>query len=417
MAKTLLEHAANPETRDRMKRTALSYAGQSLDSGLISLLVWYGAKVDQKDGSGRTAFSWVASSEQYTESDVSFDSWSLTAAQFSNTNKTQQILGELKRRGANIYEPDDDGRTTLSWAAEKGLQLMVEFICKSSAEDWKSHDILRPDKYGRSPLSYAAEKQRGNIILLLANGRKFSNDFDSHYRTPLNWLHLDDRDTNGYKKQSAEGDAVGILLGYLGLGEGGEMVKLETFHHPKPRPDAEILNRSVKSRKTLLSYAVLNDDNCSDIPNDDDKKTALMLALDRASSDEQVEVLKALVSLADPENALRCALETGLCDLFATVLCWLKPDNEHSALARMGLESIFRHAAPGAAVPFLETIFTQLKPVPEINKKLTSGRMPLEQARDSDQNTEQLVRLLLKHGADPGIWTQSSDWERCAQDG
>jgi ankyrin repeat protein len=419
ISKKLLLHAADAETRDDKGRTALGYAAQLLQPDLVSWLVKNGAQVDRKDGSGRTAFSWVASC--VVSSKHVGGSTTLLGSSHLHTTGTRN---RLKKCGANLYKPDNDGRTPLSWAAGEGLLDMVEFICLlyDESDDRDKHDALEPDNNGRSPLSFATEMQRGSVISFLISRKIFHEDYDRLNQTPLHWLHRTPRhDQGGYLKQEPEDKKISDLLNYLGFGPRGAL-----YDPDEPEADPNILSQSVKDGKTLLSYALWNDDYglvetlCarveglrSDVPNEDRTPNALMIALEKAKSGVEDQALRKLVSLADCENALQDVLKLGQVDLLAKLLRCLRQDTKHySTLTRTVLEAFFNHAAPDSAVPLLGAIFKELKPGPDLNETLSSGRMPLEEARDRDRNAEQLVALLLEQGANPGIWTRIEEWDR-----
>ncbi|KAL3440400.1 hypothetical protein BJX65DRAFT_314820 [Aspergillus insuetus] len=391
ISKDLLLHAADPQTSDSKGRTALGYAAQYLEPDLISLLVKIGVPVNQKDASGR-------------------DGGLLGVMGFGTLLPT--------RRPLRNYDTGE------------GLLDMVKFIydINGNGEKRKRHDVdvLAPDKNGRSPLSHAAEMQRDHIIVFLVECRDFHKDSDNEYRTPLHWLHRTDRHDNGrYKKQPLQNNLSGLLLEYFGFGNGCTFSKIPRFVDPEVAADTELMNRSVRNGKTLLSYAVLNDDDVlikllcgevsglrSDIPNEDDNETALMLALERASIFQSSVVLNKLVPRSDRDDALQRVIQFGRSDSLAKLLYWLKQGSKGlDTLNHTALETFFEHAPSDAAVALLGMMGKQLNLRPEINKKLASGRLPLEEARDRDRNSEELVQLLLENGADPKFWTQRADWD------
>jgi hypothetical protein len=79
-----------------------------------------------------------------------------------------------------IAKGDEDGRTPLSLAAEKGYEAVVQLILETSRANVDS-----PDTFNRTPLSLAAERgYEGVVKLLLETGRADVNSFNSIRRTP-----------------------------------------------------------------------------------------------------------------------------------------------------------------------------------------------------------------------------------------
>jgi hypothetical protein len=218
-------------------------------------------------------------------------------------------------------------------------------------------------------------------------------------------------------RQDPQDNKISDLLDYLRFDQ-----RKRLYDPDEPDADPNIFSQSAKDGKTLLSYALWNDDYglvktlCarveglrSDVPNEDRTPNALMIALGKAKCGVEDQALQKLVSLADCENALQDVLKLGHVDLLAKLLHCLKQEKKHIGSSnRTVLEAFFNHAAPDFAVPLLGAIFKELKPGPELNETLSSGRMPLEEARDRDRNAEQLV----EQGANPGIWTRVEDWDR-----
>ena len=61
--------------------------------------------------------------------------------------------------------PDDNSRTLLSWAAEKGHEAVVQLLLESKV------DVNAKDMYGRTPLLCAAKKGHKAIVQLLLKSK------------------------------------------------------------------------------------------------------------------------------------------------------------------------------------------------------------------------------------------------------
>ncbi|KFY83553.1 hypothetical protein V498_07984, partial [Pseudogymnoascus sp. VKM F-4517 (FW-2822)] len=64
-------------------------------------------------------------------------------------NKHEAVEQLLLKKGAKLECKDKDGRTTLSYAAEKGHEAVVRLLLEKGAE------LESKDKVGRTPISYA----------------------------------------------------------------------------------------------------------------------------------------------------------------------------------------------------------------------------------------------------------------------
>ena len=67
----------------------------------------------------------------------------------------------LLKNSHDLDSKDSDGRTPLSWAAEKGHEAVVKLLLEKGAE------LETKDKYGRTPLSWAAQNGREDVVKLL----------------------------------------------------------------------------------------------------------------------------------------------------------------------------------------------------------------------------------------------------------
>jgi ankyrin repeat protein len=67
----------------------------------------------------------------------------------------------LLKKGAKVDSEDEDRRTPLSWAAERGHEAVVQLLLEEGADDESK------DKNGRTPLSWATEERHKPVMKLL----------------------------------------------------------------------------------------------------------------------------------------------------------------------------------------------------------------------------------------------------------
>jgi hypothetical protein len=136
-------------------------------------------------------------------------------------------------------------------------------------------------------------------------------------------------------RQDPQDNKISDLLDYLGFDQ-----RKRLYDPDEPDADPNIFSQSARDGKTLLSYALWNDDYglvktlCarveglrSDVPNEDRTPNALMIALGKAKCGVEDQALQKLVSLADCENALQDVLKLRHVDLLAKLLHCLKKRN------------------------------------------------------------------------------------------
>jgi ankyrin repeat protein len=141
----------------------LQAAVRGNDSNAIGQLIKDGEDINGKDNNGRTALSWAA--EKGNE-------WAV------------EML--LRKDGIDVNSKDNNGRTALLWAIAKGNQRAIEMLLKKD-----NIDVNSADKNGRTALSWAAEKGNKWVVgQLLKNDRANLNCTDNNGRTPL-WCALE----------------------------------------------------------------------------------------------------------------------------------------------------------------------------------------------------------------------------------
>ncbi|KAJ6028685.1 hypothetical protein N7540_004261, partial [Penicillium herquei] len=180
---------------DYIGRTPLSYAAEAGQEAVVELLLMRDERgVNFKDDYGRTPLSIAAkrghesvvrlllkmdgvdinSKDEHGRVPLSY------AAQGRHESAVRLLL---KAHGVDINSKGNNGRTPLSYAAETGQEVIVELLLKASEEnaDIKAYN-------GRTPLSYAAEAGQETVVrILLTMGGVEVNSKDNRGSTPLSY--------------------------------------------------------------------------------------------------------------------------------------------------------------------------------------------------------------------------------------
>ena len=113
--------------------------------------------LDSKDNNGRTPLSWAAEKGHET------------------------VVKQLLEKGAKLESKDNNGRTPLLLAAENGHGTVAKQLLKKGAK------LESEDNNGWTPLSTAAMKGHEAVVeLLLEKGAELESK-DNHDNTPLSW--------------------------------------------------------------------------------------------------------------------------------------------------------------------------------------------------------------------------------------
>jgi len=146
------------------------------------------AKVDadSKDNEGRTPLSYAAMNGHEGAVKLLLDTDKVEVGSKDNSAqmRPEQNVGLLLNTLLDIGEVEADskyneGRTPLSYAAERGHEAVVKLLVEAQAE------VDTKDNSGRTPLSYAAERGHGAVVKLLLGSDKVEADLKDNGRTPV----------------------------------------------------------------------------------------------------------------------------------------------------------------------------------------------------------------------------------------
>lgn len=132
----LLENGADPNRREQHGRTALHIAVKHKYSGIVAMLLDYGANVDAR------VHSWTPL---------------LLAAKYC----WFKIPDYLLRKGADVNAADYHGRTALHWAAHHGDKRLAQLLLERGA------DMNAKDRWGKTALQWAVANREADVAHLL----------------------------------------------------------------------------------------------------------------------------------------------------------------------------------------------------------------------------------------------------------
>ena len=212
-ARMLLERGADTDAADEDGRTPLHYAAERRHAFIARMLLNEGADTDAADEDGRTPLheaaenghAFIALMLLGAEADP-FSAWlpelSAIAADELMRLGAEAELPELDEGAVPMsaseaaiartlleirddpYAPDEDGRTPLSYAAERRHAFIARMLLGVRE---KGADPDAPDEDGRTPLSYAAESGHAFIARMLLEAEADPDAPDEDGRTPRDW--------------------------------------------------------------------------------------------------------------------------------------------------------------------------------------------------------------------------------------
>ena len=219
IVKLLLETGkVDVDWKDKDGRTPLSWAAENGREAIVKLLLETGkVAVDSKDKDGRTPLLWAKEGMRWfpgqSQGNHALQDYQMQLMLLEQQNKKRLLMARQEQDNmveldsisyeavvkllldtgeVDVNWKDKDGRTPLSWAAEKGCETIVKLLLDTGKVDvdWKDRDGRTPLSWatGGTPLSWAvdgmplsrvAEKGHEAVAkLLLQKGAKESQSFD-----------------------------------------------------------------------------------------------------------------------------------------------------------------------------------------------------------------------------------------------
>jgi len=160
IVKILLDAGADPNIIYTNSMTPLLYAAYYKENEIVELLVDAGADVNAKNRDGTNAFMYG----------------------------TDDILNILAKGNININFKDEEGKTYLHLAAERGLEPAVELLLEKGANP----DIK---DYGKTPDYYSTQNGYTDITDIIKRAQKEKNKYNIF--PTLNWKKIKDSKKGG----------------------------------------------------------------------------------------------------------------------------------------------------------------------------------------------------------------------------
>ncbi|PLN83274.1 ankyrin repeat-containing domain protein [Aspergillus taichungensis] len=402
-------------------RTVLSYAVESLYPNCVRVLLHYSHPntVDQPDATGRTALSYAATAE--VKQNI-FPSSRRVGWVYKPYSSWKEIVKLLIAENADPRSRDYTGRTPLSWAAGMGCNNTVDFFCNAYKDD---DGVFAADHGGRSPVSYAAQAGHYVVIRKLFSAKENYDDCDHENRTPLYWCLQKRWKDDRFKDKPISGDATM----YSCLPPSFHPV-FQGAMPPKPNDQhiVKVLNQSVKGKMTLLSEAVMHDDEYAvealmriphftcDAINEEGGETALILALRYNKKsifgllcDNLGESLEQINRHPSHETLFQRFLEVGRSCFDYKSSIGHRGLFRREQFLRASLEYLLHYKEIEKVEQLLGNLIDTLRVPPiELEWVISSG----SSLREAVANLKQisLIHVLLAHGINPAILCLRGRW-------
>jgi len=188
------------DVRDRENKTPLMYAAKGGSTGMIALLLQYGAQVELRETHGRNSLmlaiiggheaaaimlmdptAQAGAIDSYDRA-IFTDKFHWTALMYASHAGTTAVVTELLLKGAKVEIVDETGRNSLMLALIAGHSATAEILVQPT----KNADVLNTkDDSGNTALMYARSGSPGTVELLLEHG---AQDDSTEQKWLLRWM-------------------------------------------------------------------------------------------------------------------------------------------------------------------------------------------------------------------------------------
>ena len=186
-----LQHPEWPGLQETQKNAPLTWVAlPRLDTMTANGLTKYlqgGAKVDNRDNTGRTLLHWAAAAKRpdlvslllELDADVNAaDATGVTPLHIASAGGLQEVAAKLLARGANLNAQDNEGCTAFEIARIYDQDAMMDFFLPAAAADSR-------DAAGHTPLHLAVLYNRPKVVQQMLAKKFDLNAVDNTGNTPL----------------------------------------------------------------------------------------------------------------------------------------------------------------------------------------------------------------------------------------
>ena len=211
LVKSLISHGTDVDAKDRLGRTAFSYAAENGHKDVVEILLAKGVEIDERDGFGRSAL-YYATRQGHKETAEFFivngadvnakDNAGETPLHHAARTGRKDTAELLIAKGADVNAKNNDGQRPVEVALQRNRKDVIELLIAEGADVSSIHlaaylgdvakvmdfveqdsDVNTKDQRGFTPLNYAARRGHTEIVELLLQPDSKTNAQDESGRT------------------------------------------------------------------------------------------------------------------------------------------------------------------------------------------------------------------------------------------